>query len=297
MELQELETFVTIVQQGSFSKAAEKTGYSQAAVTIHIRNLEKELNIRLFDRLGKKISLTSHGKIFYHHSLQALNSLTLAKESLTQENDLSGAIRIGTIDSLCSSLFCNLIQMFHNQYSKVTVSITTDTIDGLITRLNKNDVDFVYLADKKWEHTNWIKILEKEEKVIFLTSPSHPLVNKKNISITELLSYPFLLTEKNASYRQLLDQSLAQMNTKICPFLESTNTDLLLDLIQKDNSGITFLPEYVVQKALENQTIKKIDVPDLEMVIWRQIFYHKDKWVSREMKAFFEIAQNGISTP
>ena len=87
------------------------------------------------------------------------------------------------------------------------------------------------------------------------------------------------------------------MNTKICPFLESTNTDLLLDLIQKDNSGITFLPEYVVQKALENQTIKKIDVPDLEMVIWRQIFYHKDKWVSKEMKAFFEIAQNGISTP
>ena len=64
MELQELETFVTIVQQGSFSKAAEKTGYSQAAVTIHIKNLEKELNIRLFDRLGKKSALPVMEKFF-----------------------------------------------------------------------------------------------------------------------------------------------------------------------------------------------------------------------------------------
>lgn len=296
MELQELETFVNIVQQGSFSKAAEKSGYSQAAVTIHIKNLEQELNIRLFDRLGKKISLTSHGKIFYQHTLQALNSLTLARECLTSEEDLSGAIRIGTIDSLCSSMFCSLIQNFHEHYPHVRVSIVTDTIDGLIHRLNKNDIDFVYLADKKWDSSNWVKVLEEEENVVFLCSPSHPLANTKNLSIKKLLAYPFLLTEKNASYRQLLDQALAEINLDIDPYLECTNTDLLLDMIQKDSTGITFLPEYVARRALENNRIIELPVSSFHIQIWRQIFYHKDKWVSREMKAFFDIAQNACAS-
>lgn len=291
MELQELETFVTIVQQGSFSKAAEKTGYSQAAVTIHIKNLEKELNIRLFDRLGKKISLTGHGKIFYHHIIQALNSLTLARESLSSEAHLSGTICIGTIDSLCSSLFEQLITRFHERYPDVTVSIITDTIDGLIQKLNNNDIDFVYLADRKWNDSNWIKVLEEEENVVFISSPTHPLAGKEEISPDELFSYPFLLTEKNASYRQILDQTLAGMKLTISPFLESTNTDLLLKMIQKD-AGISFLPEYVIKQALESESITVLQVPSLKTRIWRQLFYHKDKWVSREMNAFFELIQN-----
>lgn len=290
MEIQELETFATIVQQGSFSGAAKKTGYSQAAVTIHIKNLEEELHIKLFDRLGKKISLTSHGKIFYNHVIDVLNTLTMAKESLSSETDLQGAICIGTIDSLCSSVFSDLITQFHERYPHVTVSIITDTIDGLIRRLNNNDVDFVYLADKKWEHPNWIKVLEEEENVVFISAPNHPLANRQDISLSELFSYPFLLTERNASYRQILDHTLAQMHLEISPFLESTNTDLLLDMIKR-NAGITFLPVYVIQDALKSQTISLLDVPSLNIHIWRQIFYHKDKWVSREMKAFFDMVQ------
>lgn len=81
------------------------------------------------------------------------------------------------------------------------------------------------------------------------------------------------------------------MKLTISPFLESTNTDLLLKMIQKD-AGISFLPEYVIKQALESESITVLQVPSLKIRIWRQLFYHKDKWVSREMNAFFELIQN-----
>ena len=65
MELREIRTFLQIAQKQSFSKAAEALGYSQAAVTVQIKQLEEELGIHLFDRLGKKTVLTHHGEIFY----------------------------------------------------------------------------------------------------------------------------------------------------------------------------------------------------------------------------------------
>lgn len=82
MEIQELISFTTIVQQGSFSKASKKLDYCQGSITVHIKNLERELGVQLFDRLGKKVTLTNHGKTFYQHCLKILDDISCAKEAI-----------------------------------------------------------------------------------------------------------------------------------------------------------------------------------------------------------------------
>ena len=104
MEIQELISFTTIVQQGSFSKASKKLDYCQGSITIHIKNLERELGVQLFDRLGKKVTLTNHGKTFYQHCLKILDDISCAKEAINPSLELNGHLTIGTIDSLCSSI-------------------------------------------------------------------------------------------------------------------------------------------------------------------------------------------------
>lgn len=288
METQEIITFINVARHGSFSRAAKHLGYSQAAVTIHIKNLEEELHVRLFDRLGKTISLTSHGRIFYEHAIRITNDLKIARDAVRQEEDLSGSLHIGTIDSLCSSLLPGLLLEYHRLYPKVSVSVTTDTPNALFRMLRGNELDVVYLIDEK-RMESWLdKALEEEINVVFAAIPGHPLADSQPHAIAELLDFPFILTEKDASYRKVLDYQLQLKNMEIQPLFQSNNTDLLLHMV-RENLGITFLPDYTIQKDREAGTLKEILVPDLQIHVWQQVIHHKDKWITREMKAFFEL--------
>lgn len=109
MEFRQLNTFIQVAKFQSFSKAAEHLGYSQSAVTVQIRMLEKELNTRLFDRMGKKILLTSQGQEFLECANTILYDVEKAKCSMESETaELKNPLRIGTIESLCFPSFLPL---------------------------------------------------------------------------------------------------------------------------------------------------------------------------------------------
>ncbi|MEI3186711.1 MAG: LysR family transcriptional regulator [Lachnospiraceae bacterium] len=143
MEFREINTFLQIAQQQSFSKASKQLGYSQAAVTIQIKQLEKELGVILFDRIGKKISLTEQGRIFYRHALEIMRSIDQAREALTEKNDLNGQLCLGTIESICASIFPELLAEYHRLYPQVEISIVTESPDELLERMNENKIDLV----------------------------------------------------------------------------------------------------------------------------------------------------------
>ena len=99
----------------------------------------------------------------------------------------------------------------------------------------------------------------------------------------------FLLTEKDVSYRLILDQFLASQGLEITPFLEIGNTDYIIrQLILQE--GVSFLPEFTVHAEVSEGKLAVLDVKDFHMQVWRQILYHKDKWVTREMEEFFRLA-------
>ena len=113
MELREIRTFLQIAQKQSFSKAADVLGYTQAAVSIQIKQLESELGTRLFDRIGKHISLTHQGKAFYQYALRITSEIEEAKDVLSGSQDLNGTLRIGTIESICSSILISCPDIMH----------------------------------------------------------------------------------------------------------------------------------------------------------------------------------------
>ena len=104
-----------------------------------------------------------------------------------------------------------------------------------------------------------------------------------------VIDQPFILTERNASYRFILDQYLAAQGKEIHPFLEIGNTEFIISLLRK-NLGVSFLPEFTIHQDIINGELAVLDVRDFYMRTWRQIVYHKDKWVTREMDAFLRLA-------
>lgn len=291
MEIREIATFLQVAQLKSFSKAAKHLGYSQAAVTIQVKQLEKELKVHLFDRIGKQTTLTHQGAVFYEHAAAILRDLEHAKDAVMESSELTGTLCLGTIESICASIFPPLLKEYHRLYPQVNVSIITDSPETLLDMMNSNAIDIVYFLDKRMYDDKWIKVLEEPEDIVFVSSFEHPFAACKNLSLSQVIAQPFILTEKNASYRFILEQYLAAQGMAIRPFLEIGNTEFIINLLRA-NMGLSFLPRFTIEADIESGRLAALDVNDFDMRIWRQIVYHKDKWVTREMSAFIELAKS-----
>lgn len=244
-----------------------------------------------FDRIGKQTLLTHQGRIFYNYASNITREISQAKDALSNPDELTGKLCLGTIESVCASVFPVLLREYHRRYPKVNIKIVTDSPEILLHMMDKNTLDIVYFLDKPVYNTKWVKVLEKPEEVFFVSSSENPLSKRRELNLDEVICQPFISTEKDASYRLLLEESLAEKGYELHPFLETGNTEFIINQL-RHNLGVSFLPGFIVKKDLDEGRLSRLDVRDFHLQVCRQIVYHKDKWVTREMKAFLELAQD-----
>jgi DNA-binding transcriptional LysR family regulator len=292
MELRQLRSFLKIVEMQSFSKAAKDLEYSQSALSVQIHSLEQELGVRLFDRMGKQVAMTQPGQELYHRIVPVLNQLKEIRRVM-QENPPAETLNLGMIESLCKAKMPAVIEYFRKYYPDIKITITIDSPGVLLDKMDHNLVDIVYILDEPIYDTKWEKVLEKKEDIVFVGSVDSPLVYRNEVSMDELLQQPFFMTEKEDNYRHSLDQYLASIGKEINPFLEVSDTGFILKMVQK-NLGFSFLPKYVVENSMYRSKLKIVNVPNFHMSMYRQLFYHKNKWLTSGMKAFLGLVDKGI---
>lgn len=289
MELRQIQTFVAVTQTKSFTKAAEYLGYSQSAVTVQIRLLEGELNTKLFDRMGKGIDLTAQGRQFLDYANTIITEVNRAKNFMRLDGELNAPLHIGTLESLCFSKLPQILFYFREHYPKVPVQITTATPKELVEMMEGNRLDLIYILDRPRYSVKWNKVMETEEPIVFVASSRCELANRRGITLWELLDAPFFLTERDENYRRELDNYLESKGMEITPFLEISNTEFIIKMIEKDR-GISYLPWFAVQESVEAGRLCVLDVPEFEKSLYRQIFYHTNKWKTPEMQEFIRLA-------
>ena len=240
MEFRQIQTFMQIAQVKNFSKTAELLGYSQSAVTVQIRQLETELGVRLFDRTGKKVILTPKGKEFLIHANKIIDEMHKAKDAMNDTTELKNPLHIGTIESLCTVKLQEIVQRFREEHPQVRIQITIGSPERLIQKMEHNELDVIYILDTPRWNKNWVKVMEKAEPVIFVSAPNYKLAGKKNIEVEEILNAPFYLTERNANYRQALEQELALHKQTLSPVLECSDTAFIKKML-KTGKGLSLL--------------------------------------------------------
>lgn len=288
MEIRNIVTFLKVAGTQNFSKAAEQLGYSQSAVTVQIRQLEKELNLQLFERIGKRVYLTEKGQEFIQYADEIMNVVDRALEFPGEKNEVKGKLRIGGVESVCTALLPDLILQFHKMYPEVNVVIRSGTTEELIEMARSNELDFVFTFDKKLYNPEWVCASQKTEEVHFVTVGTE---EKKRMSIEELVQQPFILTEMGAAYQYELEQLLAERELRIEPVLEIGNTETIIQLV-KNKMGVSFLPEFTVKKELKQGKLMWVetDLPAVKM--YCQLLYHKNKHLTPQMKMFIGLVQD-----
>ena len=288
MELRELKSFLKIMELESFSRAAKELGYSQSALSVQIHSLENELGVRLFDRMGKQVALTPPGRQLARRVLPILQEVE-ELENVMHNRSPAEALRIGMIESLCKAHMPQVMDYVCRNLPQLHITITIDSPSVLLDALNHNKVDLVYVLDKPLYDGKWEKVFQKRENIVFVCSVDSPLAREKDLKLDQVFRQPFFLTEKADNYRLSLDQQLAARQLALNPILEVSDTGFILDMVQR-GLGLSFLPQYVVENSPYRDRLQILQVKDFHMHMYRQLFYHKDKWLTQAMKVFLRLA-------
>lgn len=287
MELRNLITFTHVAELGSFTKAAQQLGYSQSTISFQIKQLEKELGCLLFDRINHTVTLTERGHelVSFAHQVRALTDEF--KESLAAEEDLTGHIHIVTPDSVCDDIINSHYIDFHSKYPAISIKLTTADTSVMFDMLDHNEADIIITLDNHSYNRDYVIAKEEPLSMHFVASSNSKFAGVKSLSIKDIINEPFILTEYGQGYRRVFDKELAKKSLEITPVLEIGRTDIITSMVAQSNM-ISYLPDFVTKSLIDAGSLCYLPVCDFNIEIWKQLIYHKNKWISKSLKAFID---------
>ncbi|MBQ2726119.1 MAG: LysR family transcriptional regulator [Clostridia bacterium] len=286
MELKNLISFIHVAELGSFTKAAEQLGYSQSTISFQIKQLEDELGCLLFERINHTITLTDQGRklVSYAHGVRALTEDF--KETLTKE-DCAGHLHIVTPDSICEEMISAHYADFHRKHPAISIRFSTGDSGSLLNMLDHNEADVIITLDHRLYNKDYVIAKEQRIPMHFTASAQSEFAGRKGLSVRDIMGEPFVLTEYGQGYRRVFDRELAKKSLEITPVLEIGRTDIITSVLM-ENDMISYLPDFVTGKLAAEGKLCYLDVVDMNIDIWKQLIYHKNKWLSKSMKTFIE---------
>lgn len=282
MDLKNLTTFVQVAQLGSFTRAGVALGCSQSTISFQIRQLEEELGLPLFERINRTVVLTDKGREVLAYAQKIQNMTAELRQSLQGEQSRAVRIRVAMSDSLCNSLLEENFQQFLTEHPGISLKIVAAGTEEMFRLLDHNEVDAILTLESHIYNTEYVIVREEKVDNHFVAAAGSDLAKRRELTPEALVKQPFILTEKGMSYRRLLDEQLAQRSLEVNPVLEIGNPHLICQLVQQ-GAGVSFLPDFVTEKAVEAGSLVYLDVPGIQVSIWKQLLHHRDKWISPQI--------------
>ena len=284
MDLKNLLTFMHVAELNSFTRAGQKLGFSQSTVSFQIKQLERELGTQLFERINHTVVLTEKGRDVLKFAHQISKMTQELDKRLQNEEEVSGNVRIAMADSLCDNMLQEGFGEFRDRYPGISLKIITAGTEEMFRLLNQNEADAVLTLDNHIFHAEYVIAREERAGVHFVADSENPLCEREELFPEDLAGQPFLLTEKGMSYRRLMDEKFAELPMEILPVLEIGSAGLICSLVEQ-GAGISFLPDYVTEEKVRAGRLRYLPVKNFEIEIWKQLLYHRDKWVTPQLES------------
>ena len=288
MDIRQLKTFLTIAHVHSFTQAAQNLGYAQSTITTHIQLLEQELDVKLFDRLGHSITLTSAGNKLLPFAEQAVKLMDEAKLAVEHERELGGLISIGAVESLCVVRLPRILQEYRLRYPNVELSLKFGSTSDFLTALKDNTIDIAFLLDKKLNQTDLVTEIDQPEPFGVFVSPEYPLADRAEVYPEDLNGRALVLTEPECSYRHLFEAMMTEFGVKPQSTIETGNVQTIKQLVMS-GMGVTLLPLIAVGQECREGRLVQLNWRGPAFALQTQVIRHKNKWISPSLKAFIDL--------
>ena len=291
-----LRTFLTVIKQGSFTRAAHELSLTQPAVSGHIAALEEEFGMPLFNRTGKKIVLTDAGSILQKGARDILDRVEDLKGELTDLKALrGGTIRIGASMIIGVYMLPRILMAFRDQFPDIELQISIHSAHTIAGQVEDNAYDLAIVGegDQIAFRNIGTKVIG-EDRLVVIASPNHPLASRGMVTIEELGSEPFILSGRLTASLQSLKAQLSELGVNLKSSIEMDEAGAIKRAVE-EGAGLAILSRSVVERELiEGRLIElQLDHQILKrsiLMLWRQ-----DRRFSKNTEAFMRFLQKAFA--
>lgn len=290
MELYLLKVFLTIATEKSFSRAAERLGRTQPAVSLALQRLEDELGERLIDRSGKDLLLTDAGRIVLEYSRRFGNLQLDLENALTELRDnAAGRLSIGANESTALYLLRH-IESYRRTYPKIKVQVRRCLSSKIPAQLIDGDLELGVISyDPQDDRLNTSVIYT--DRLAFVVSPRHRLAKRKSVSIAELGMETFIAHNVLSPYREAVLRGFREHKITLNMDVEMPTVETIRKLVQM-NEGVAFLPKMCVEPEIRQGNLHEVRVKELDIERKVLLISPARRALSHAARAFLELVKS-----
>ena len=253
MTIRHLRTFVIVFQKESITKASEILHVSQPSVSLAIQELENYYHIRLFDRIGKRLSITEQGKWLYDYALHIVSMFDEMETEVKTWNN-KGTLRIGSSITIGNFILPQLIEEFQKRYREVEIKVSVCNTKTIEQYILNNEVDLALIEGKtEYEQIQMEHLME--DPLCLICAANSELVKQEKISLIDLERYPMILRERGSAVREMIEESLGYHQIHHRVIWESVSTQAIIRAVAK-KLGISILPYLLVRDELARGLVR-----------------------------------------
>ncbi|APR32777.1 MULTISPECIES: DNA-binding transcriptional regulator YeiE [Citrobacter] len=278
--LRQLEVFAEVLKSGSTTQASVMLALSQSAVSAALTDLEGQLGVQLFDRVGKRLVVNEHGRLLYPRAL-ALLEQTIEIEQLFREDN--GAIRVYASSTIGNYILPAMIARYRQDFPDLPLELSVGNSQDVINAVLDFRVD-IGLIEGPCHSTEIISEPWLEDELVVFAAPSSPLT-KGSVTLEQLAASPWILRERGSGTRELVDYLLLSHLPRFQMAMELGNSEAIKHAV-RHGLGISCLSRRVIAEQLQAGTLSEVPVPLPRLVrtLWR--VHHRQKHISNAITRF-----------
>lgn len=283
LNLTTLATFVTVIEQGSFSAAAERLGLSQPAVSLQVRQLEQRLGTALVERVGRKARPTAAGAQLLEHAGQIDAAVTSAVEAVARHaGESMGRVRLGTGATACIFLLPPLLGALKRKYAGLDITVTTGNTAEIVKAVEDNLLDIALVTLPA--SGRMLEITPVIEDEFVAIAPSGTRLPER-VSAANMAALPLLLFEPGGNTRQIVDRWFAGNRVSLKPAMSLGSIEAIKAMVGA-GLGCAILPSMAVPSGKRSNLVVRPLSPRLHRQL--AVVIRRDKRLTRGLKAAFE---------
>ena len=290
--LRQLQVFEAVARRLSFTRAAEELHLTQPAVSMQVKQMEEAVGLPLFEQLGKKIYLTEAGRAMHHYSRSIAEQLAEAEQVIDELRGVDGGHLDITVATTVNYFAARLLSTFCQRYKDVRISLDVTNRETLLRRLETNETD-IALMGRPPDGAELVAEPFMDNPLVVIAPPSHPLVPRRNIPLTELKQETFLMRERGSGTRIAMQRFFADKGLTPSGSIEMTSNEAIKQSVEA-GLGLGVVSVHTVELELEVGRLKILNVKSFPIMRRWYVVHRKEKRLSAVAQAFKEYVLSDV---
>lgn len=291
MNLHQLRIFCSVVESGSYTRAAETLYMTQPAVSLQVRALERSLQVKLLERVNQQLIVTEAGQALYQCALPMLNAEEEAERVLAE---LKGAVRGKLVVAANTTggmyIVPPLLASYKERHPESELYLQIDATDRLIERARQGVIDLGFACGAIQQPELTVEAIGTDSLTLIL-SPYHPLASRPALTLEQVAALPFIVPESISRTRQLIEQTFRERGYALKIVMHFQGTEPVKKAVES-NLGAAIVSRASVEREVAAGALRPVPIADLDLKRPFVMFYRQGKYFGPMARAFMDHMRN-----